>query len=195
MTLTKENFLNLLKIKNEEVYGHSIRTAQIALIICKTYNNLTNNPKINEEQMYNAALFHDFGKLFLPEEILNKHASLNETEYNIIKTHTNVGANFYTALDDDKFIIDGILYHHERADGSGYPERKTKDCLPIQCKIIAIADVYDALASPRCYKSSWQYAQILEFFQKNKHLFDEEIIKILLYTDACKEIQEIYKDF
>lgn len=190
--LTRLDLLDLLKQTNYEVYCHSVRTAKIASLICQKYNSLSNR-YIDKYKVYTAGLYHDIGKIFIPNDILSKPAHLTLAEYKNIQSHVILGAECFKSIENNNdFIINGILHHHEREDGSGYPDALKGDTISVQGKILAIADVYDALASPRCYKKPWTHDKIIEHFLNNKQLYDKKLLDILMFNDVRKEIKKIY---
>lgn len=128
--------------------GHSKRVAGISLEIGKQLGL----SKDKLETLELAALLHDVGKIGVPDEILHKPTKLNEYEYFKIKEHPTIGVNI---LKNVKFLEDSlpiILYHHERLDGSGYPLGIKGSKVPLESRIIAVADSYDAMVSNRPYR-------------------------------------------
>jgi two-component system, response regulator RpfG len=138
-----------------------------------------------------AAPMHDIGKIGIPDAILRKPGSLTESERSVMKTHTLIG---YEILKDSSspFVQRGAeiaLSHHEKFDGSGYPAGIRGHDIPISARIVAVADVYDALTSKRDYKSAWLPSQACEYIagQEGAH-FDPECVKALfarLKTEVC----------
>lgn len=100
------------------------------------------------------AKFHDIGKVGIPDRILNKPGKLDPDEYKIMKTHSQIGKRIADVSKELKDISDLILYHHERWDGNGYPEKLTGDLIPIECRILAIVDTYDAMTNDRPYRKA-----------------------------------------
>lgn len=128
---------------------HSENVANITCRLCEEL-------KLNKDFIVYCticAYLHDIGKVFIPPEILQKPDSLNDEEFEIMKTHTTLGYNM--CMDDPKLrpYSAGPLYHHEALNGTGYPNNLTKDDIPIEGQIIRIADEYDAIVTKRQYKS------------------------------------------
>lgn len=113
------------------------------------------------DQIARAAALHDIGKIGIPDAILLKPGRLTEEEFEVIKTHTTIGCEllekFRGSQDEEfyRYCYDICRYHHERWDGNGYPDHLAGEQIPISAQIVAVADVYDALVSPRVYKSAY----------------------------------------
>ena len=137
-----------IEAKDELTQGHSVRVAGYSRAIAK---ELGFNDKM-VEQVYQTALLHDVGKIGIPDSILKKNGRLTPEEYHQIKQHTTIGANILASISTIAYLEDGARYHHERYDGNGYPQGLKGDDIPIIGRIIAVADVYDALVSRRHYK-------------------------------------------
>lgn len=133
------------------------------------------------EQVYQTALLHDVGKIGIPDSILKKKGRLTPEEYNQIKEHTTIGANILSAISTISYLEDGARYHHERYDGNGYPLGLSGERIPIIGRIIAVADVYDALVSRRHYKEVMNEASARkELLDGSGTQFDPKIIKIFI---------------
>lgn len=149
-------------------------------------------------KLFMASPMHDIGKIGIPDSILNKNGKLDANEWEVMKTHAQLG---YEILKNSKReILQAaaiVSYtHHEKWDGSGYPRGLKGDDIHIFGRITAIADVFDALGSERVYKKAWPLEQILELFneEKGKH-FDPNLINVFMDNlDAFLEIREKYKD-
>ncbi|QEN08911.1 response regulator [Oceanispirochaeta crateris] len=148
-----------------------------------------------------AAPVHDIGKIGIPERILLKQGKLTETEYEIMQKHCEYGEQILQSQSLENLNIplntvipegyntDDLLttaaniakYHHERIDGSGYPLGLTGNDIPIEAKIVAIADVYDALGSVRSYKDAWSEKECLDYIIQNSGIhFDREVVEVFL---------------
>lgn len=138
---------NTIDAKDEYTNGHSRRVAQYTLEIGKQEGLSVDELR----ELYYAALLHDIGKIAIPDNILNKPSKLTDEEYATIKSHTSRGANILSQMHNQR-LADGAHYHHERYDGKGYPEHLSGEMIPAYGRMIAVADVVDAMYSKRVYK-------------------------------------------
>lgn len=139
-------------IEAKDVYtrGHSERVNIYCMMIA---NELKLSEK-DKKSLHWASMLHDIGKIAIPESILNKPARLTDSEYDIIKTHPEKGYEILKPIDQLKDSVEGLLYHHERYDGGGYPEGIRGEDIPFAARIIAVADTYDAITSNRAYRTA-----------------------------------------
>jgi response regulator RpfG family c-di-GMP phosphodiesterase len=130
-----------------------------------------------------VAMLHDIGKLAIPDAILTKPGKLTAEEFEIMKLHPAAGARML-ADTEHPFLVRAAqvaLRHHERWDGSGYPGNLIGEQCPYDARIVAVADVYDALGQPRCYKPGWSDDEIEAYFRKTSgRLFEPKIVDALL---------------
>jgi HD-GYP domain-containing protein (c-di-GMP phosphodiesterase class II) len=133
------------------------------------------------EELEISALLHDVGKIGIPDEVLNKPNKLTEEEYKIIQSHTLIGADLLSEIDFlSKNISLGALEHHEKLDGSGYPYHKKNDEISLFGKLLAVADIYDALTAKRIYKDPWPKEKVLNMLKKDcPTKFDCNIVNAL----------------
>ncbi|HTQ10919.1 MAG TPA: HD domain-containing phosphohydrolase, partial [Fimbriimonadaceae bacterium] len=125
-----------------------------------------------------AALLHDIGKLGVPEYVLLKPGKLTEEEFAKIKRHPEIGADILDAVEFPWPVIPAVKYHHERWDGSGYPRGLKHDAIPLGARILAVADVYDALTSSRSYRNAWTHAEALESISSQAGIqFDPRVVQ------------------
>ena len=147
-----------LKTVDDYTYMHSVA-------VCAMMVGLAKQLGLDEAQTRlagMAGLMHDLGKALMPMEVLNKPGKLTDAEFNIIKTHPTEGHRLLlTGRNVDPLVLDVCLHHHEKTDGSGYPERLRGDEISLFAKMGAVCDVYDAITSNRPYKSGWDPAESL----------------------------------
>lgn len=159
--------------KDKYTAGHSMRVAEYAVRIARILN-------LEHEQieiLRQACLLHDIGKIGIPDGILNKKAPLNEKDRMFIYNHPALGKKILSQVSDFQNILDIIYAHHERVDGTGYPDGKKKEEIPLLARILAVADAYDAMISERPYRpAKTKLEAIKELLNaKDKH-FDAQIV-------------------
>jgi putative nucleotidyltransferase with HDIG domain len=172
------NALNRIKCIDEYTFTHSINTAFYSMFIA-IWMGLDDRQIINATQ---AGLLHDIGKIYIPNEILNKSSPLTEEEYEVIKKHTLYG--YFLLSEFGEFNAEvkrAVLFHHERADLKGYPLSASSDYVGIISKIVAVADVYDAMTTDRVYKKGASPFEAMDFLCKDgmAHL-DTYILKVFI---------------
>jgi HD-GYP domain-containing protein (c-di-GMP phosphodiesterase class II) len=137
------------------------------------------------DDIITASVLHDIGNINVPLEILNKPSELNEYEFGLVKTHVKTSCNIVKHIKYDSPVAEIILQHHERLDGSGYPFGISGNSIIKQARIVAVADVVEAICSHRPHRPSLGVDMALEEIRKNKGvLYDEEVV------DACCELIE-----
>lgn len=131
-----------------------------------------------------AGLLHDIGKIFIPHEILNKPGKLTDNEFDIVKGHALKGWETLSNCSEiDELSLNVCRHHHERVDGTGYPDKLSGDALTLYARMGAVCDVYDAITSTRCYKKGWEPAETIRKMAewRNGH-FDEVIFHAFVKT-------------
>ena len=178
-------FSNFVDAKDPYTRGHSERVARYSKKIAEKLGLSERECK----QIYYVATLHDIGKCCVPDEILKKPSKLTDEEFDIIKTHTLKGAEMVMNFSSIPNIHDGILYHHERYDGKGYPSGKKGKDIPLVGRIIAVADAYDAMNSSRVYRDRLSEDEIISELERNSGTqFDPDIVEIFL--EILKEEKE-----
>lgn len=131
------------------------------------------------KRLASASLLHDIGKLSVPGTLLNKPAPLTEAEFAIVKRHSAAGAALLQGIDPLNHITEAVLYHHERFDGTGYPEGKAGEKIPLMARILAISDVYEATTADRAYRRAMtpQAAKEILLSGKGTH-FDPVLVDV-----------------
>lgn len=162
---------HVVENRNGESGPHVIHVEQITEIILNRLTELTDMYKLSKEdkkQISLASALHDIGKIGIDEKILNKPGKLTEEEYEIMKTHTTIGAIMIHQVkmeEDDtliQFAYEICRWHHEKWDGRGYPDGLKGNYIPISAQVVSIADVYDALVSERVYKKAYSHKKAIE---------------------------------
>jgi putative nucleotidyltransferase with HDIG domain len=176
--------LNTVGAKDNYTEKHSRRVCEYSLRLAD-FLNLDSNQK---ETLRLAGLFHDIGKIGIPDNILTKDGKLTDEEYETIKYHPTIGANILSVSNIFKDVKDVILTHHERIDGRGYPN-KIED-IPYLGRILSIADTFDAITSKRSYKESLDLSYAINELNKCKNTqLDSELV------DKFIELINNSKDF
>lgn len=169
--------LNTLKEKSFETETHVNRMTKNVEIFAKRLN--LSKEKNDELQL--LALLHDIGKISIPESILNKEEKLTDEEWKLIKTHPESGYRILKVIPRFSHIAEGVLYHHERWDGSGYPEGLKGKDIPLLARILTIVDAYDVMISGRPYKEPMTKEEIVEEFKRcSGTQFDPELIDFIM---------------
>lgn len=188
----KELFIGSLKAltssidaKDKYTHGHSERVAFISRWIAE---KLSEREQLDEEQIhmvYLAGLLHDIGKIGIEEVVLRKKGKLTEQEFNRIKQHPSIGAGILHEIKQMRDIIPGVLSHHERVDGGGYPDGLVGEQIPLTGKIVGLADSFDAMTSKRTYRDAMTVEHALEEIEKGLGTqFDEKIGRVFLDSDV-----------
>lgn len=145
-----------------------------------------------------AAPMHDIGKIAIPDAILQKPGKLDENEWGIMKTHSELGYEILMHSERRMLKAAAVIarQHHEKWDGSGYPQGLKGEGIHMYGRITAMADVFDALGCPRVYKPAWELERIVSLFKAERaHQFDPELVDVFLkHLDAVVKIKETYKD-
>lgn len=147
------HFLNRLKHYDLDTYLHSCRVAKLSLMIGKRFVF----DELIIKNIYYAALFHDIGKIKIPKHILYKTTRLNNAEWAIIKKHSLYGAELLKEYPSEAIttdLINSVYHHHERFNGYGYPNGLRGDNIPLNARIISVADALDAMINPRPYRNT-----------------------------------------
>jgi putative nucleotidyltransferase with HDIG domain len=145
---TVETLVRTIQAKDQYTAGHSTRVSRYALMIADKLGMTT---KLKHE-LYLASMLHDIGKIGVPDDLLNRPGKLSEAEMERVRSHVQVGASMIEMLGEMHAIVPLIRHHHECWDGSGYPDGLKGEQIPLVSRIIAVADMYDAMTSDRPYR-------------------------------------------
>ncbi|WP_051689088.1 GGDEF/HDGYP domain-containing response regulator [Butyrivibrio sp. AE2032] len=184
---TKENkalFLQAISclaaaIDTKDVYtkGHSSRVAEYSRMIAKRLGFSDER----QDEIYMIAILHDVGKIGIPISVLNKMGKLTEEEYALVKKHSEMGASILQNIESDPKFALGAKHHHERYDGTGYPDRLSGSAIPEEARIIAVADAYDAMSSDRIYRTRLTQEMIKDELKSGSgRQFDPHFAEIML---------------
>jgi len=145
---TVETLVRTIQAKDQYTAGHSTRVSRYALMIAERLGLSTRD----KHHLYLAAMLHDIGKIGVPDDLLNRPGKLSEEEMERVRSHVVVGASMIEMLGEMHPIVPLIRHHHESYDGSGYPDGLKGEQIPLISRIIAVADMYDAMTSDRPYR-------------------------------------------
>lgn len=171
--------------KDERTSKHSQRVSDYSVLIAKEYGFT----KSEQDNLRNAALLHDIGKIGIPDSVLNKPARLTDEEYAVMKTHVTRGAEILKDFTLIEHVVEGARYHHERYDGKGYPDGLKGEEIPLYGRIIAIADAFDAMTANRVYRKKQDFDYVMGELHKGRGTqFDPELLDIFLRLIDTKKI-------
>lgn len=162
-----------LKTKHEYTFQHSVAVSALMMALARSLG--MQRPAVR--QLGLAGLLHDIGKSKIPNELLDKPTALEPEERALVVTHAERGFKMlYRIGVTDEIVLSVCRHHHERLDGSGYPDNLAGEALSQSVRIAAICDVFDALTSSRAYKEAWTSCQALEWMMRTKGQFDSDLL-------------------
>ncbi len=195
----------LAEYRSDETGFHLERvqhyTRLLARDLALNHPSLGINAQVAEEYARVSPL-HDVGKVAIPDSVLHKPGKLTSEEFEIMKTHSKIGGQLLKDLYDKsgshylKTAYETAMYHHERYDGTGYPEGLKGDEIPLPARIIAVADMYDAMTSKRCYKDAFSHekARSIILSEKGDHLEPRVVDSFVQQEDLWLAIRDRFKD-
>jgi diguanylate cyclase (GGDEF)-like protein/putative nucleotidyltransferase with HDIG domain len=184
---TVEALAGAVDAKDRYTHGH-IRRVQAYAAKLATLLGITEEPELLAIQA--GALLHDIGKIAIPEYILNKPTVLTETEYEKMKIHPVVGANLLSTIEFPYPLIPMVKSHHERWDGNGYPDGLKGEEIPLNARILALVDCYDALTTNRPYRSPMVRDEVVQFFRRESgRAYDPNVVQV--FVDNLEEIENV----
>lgn len=196
---------DIIENRDESTGGHIRRTAKYVEILSKElqkqgkYSDILTNQYVSDMVM--AAPLHDIGKIHISDTVLNKPGKLTDEEFSMMKTHTTAGKELLEKakgdLGDIRYLniaIEMATYHHERIDGKGYPYGTAGGDIPLCAKILAVADVFDALTSKRVYKDAMPFGKACSIIREERGThFDEDVVDA--FTVSSEKILEAMTEF
>ena len=198
------SFATLVESRDSSTGSHVKRTKSYVKIILdeiKT-NNLYSSimTKDFEDKMMNAAPMHDIGKISIPDTILQKPGKLTDEEYSVMKKHSVLGGEIiqeiFKDMDDKEFLniaYDVTRYHHEKWNGNGYPEGLVGKEIPFSARIMAIADVFDAISAKRCYRDAMPLDKCFAIIKEGKGV-DFDPVLTDLFLNAREKVEKVCKE-
>ena len=178
-----------LDAKDPYTCGHSERVALLAKRIAEAMGLSEGD----QELFYLAGLLHDVGKIGVPESVLLKEGRLTDEEFDAVKRHPDIGGKILGGIKQLETICSGVRYHHEKYDGSGYPDGLGGEDIPLMGRVICMADSFDAMTSDRCYRKGLGLDTAIEEIKRSagSH-FDPKVVDALLSTDVYRLREELY---
>ncbi|SKC04388.1 HDIG domain-containing protein [Lachnospiraceae bacterium] len=171
------DMLHNMRMYDDPTYAHSLNVS----LICHVFGRWLGMSDADVDILTLAGLLHDIGKLKIPNEIISKPAKLTDQEYTTVKSHAMEGYNILKDLPINEHVKRAALMHHERCDGTGYPLGLTTKRIDRYARIVAIADVYDAMTSPRVYRGPLCPFQVISIFEsEGLQRYDPEFILVFL---------------
>ena len=170
-------------LRDNETFAHTQRVGEMSATLAQ----LVGLESHECELLRRAAPLHDIGKIGISDAVLLKPGRLTDEEFEHVRTHTTIGADLLSGSHIPVVELARVvaLAHHERWDGTGYPHKLAGEAIPLSARIVAVADVFDALSHERPYKHAWPVEQVIEEFvtQRGRH-FDPNVVDALLHLDA-----------
>lgn len=200
--ITVKTLALLSEHKDPDISGHLDRIQSYARLLARELAGAGDHPEAAHngfvERMAQTSVLHDVGKVAIPEGILFKPAKLNMEEFQVMQLHTRIGGQILGGADEQLRSSLGLsetfltmakeiaLHHHERWDGQGYPDKLREEEIPLAARIVAVADVYDALTSRRVYKPAWTHAQAREtIVAASGRQFDPAVVNAFLRQEEA----------
>ncbi len=169
--------ISTLKISDEYTFKHSVDVATMAMIVAKQHG-------LNDKEVYEigiAGLLHDLGKSKIPNEVLNKPGRLNDEEFAIMKQHSVYGYEILKEKENySPSVLLGVLQHHEKMNGMGYPMGVSSEKMHLFAKILSVVDIYDALVTERSYKKAFSQRDAVEMIMSMTQELDLNVMKSFL---------------
>ncbi|RJP49099.1 MAG: HD domain-containing protein [Anaerolineaceae bacterium] len=171
--------LKLMGARDPYARGHSNHVTELSAGLARAIDL----PAERIESLVFASQIHDLGKIAINEAIINKPGPFTEAEYVMVQHHSILGANLIAPLQLDASIQNAILHHHENYDGSGYPHKIAGESIPLESRILRIADTYDALIHDRVYRSAYSPQKARAIMREESHFFDPNLLEIFFNMD------------
>lgn len=181
-----ESILETLNAKTEETKDHSER---LSLLAVKTMEGLNRYRSSEIEDIKLLALVHDIGKITVDDKILKKESRLDPNEFELVKKHSEAGYKIIRNITDSDDVCNGVLFHHERWDGNGYPQGLSGKDIPLFARVISVVDSYDAMTNDRIYRKAISHEEAVEeIIRCSGSQFDPAVVKAFL--KSCFGIEQ-----
>jgi len=168
---------NAIEARDPYTHGHSERVGSVGYQIALRLHL----SEVSCQEIYLAGVLHDIGKIGIPDHVLLKPGKLEPEEFAIIRKHPEIGHRILEELGKLKFALPGVLYHHERTDGTGYPHNLVGDEIPLMARILAVSDAYDAMTSSRVYRNAMGQQRAVEILRSGmRNQWDCDVVEACL---------------
>lgn len=175
--LTLEAWAKILEYRDRETVGHSRRLVELSTRLAEALGL----PEEKITALRRGALLHDIGKLAIPDEVLLKPGGLNDAERKMMQQHPVIAKQMLSKISFLQPCVEVAYSHHERWDGTGYPDGLKGEQIPLAARIFAVVDQWDALASDRPYRKAWDREKAIAYFQENAgKIYDPQIVRVFL---------------
>ncbi len=185
---TIDGWSRAMDFRDQETEGHSKRVTTLTTTLAVSLG--LKGEKI--EEIYRGALLHDIGKIGIPDSVLKKPGPLDEDEWKLMKRHPVIA---YRMLENIPYLKNSLnipLYHHEKWDGSGYPEGLQGEAIPIEARLFSVVDVYDALSSDRPYRGAWSMEKTVAYIREQSgRQFDPKVVKEFLAMLESPDLKDV----
>jgi putative nucleotidyltransferase with HDIG domain len=189
---TMESLATALEARDDYTRGHSHRVCEVTQLVGQAFSL---NPDLLEELRIGTIL-HDIGKIGVPDAILNKPGRLTDEEYRVMQQHPVIGFDICRPLKISPSILTIIRNHHEKLDGTGYPDKLTSESMPLPLRIVCVADAFDAMSSRRPYRGVLDVASVMtELNRCADSQFDSTVVEVLKELHSAGEFNELYREF
>jgi response regulator RpfG family c-di-GMP phosphodiesterase len=189
---TVEALATVSEYKDEHIGGHLYRIQELTRRLAAALGR----EEPEAESLARASRLHDIGKVGIPDMILSKPSKLSPEEFAIVSRHTTYGNKILEKVPGLELAKAVALSHHEKWDGAGYPHGLAGEDIPIAARIVAVVDVFDALASPRPYKGPWQMADIIEELEAGSgKMFDPTVIEAFLRILRAGDLDDLLREY
>ncbi len=183
---TLEGWSTALQMREKETAGHTKRVADLSMLLAERLGI----PEEERIHIWRGALLHDIGKLVIPDDILHKTEYFDEKEWETIKQHPKYAYEWLSPIEYLRPALDIPYSHHERWNGSGYPQGLSGESIPLAARMFAVIDVYDALSSDRPYRKAWLHENVLQYIKEQAGTeFDPAIVAVFL--DMIQELDHV----
>jgi len=183
--------VSVVESRDPYVYGHSRKVNIYAVALAEAIGLSPDEVS----KVSTAALLHDIGKIGVPDKVLNKKGKLNEENWEEIKAHPRLGANIVSNIPNLVPCANGILHHHERWDGDGYPDGLKGEEIPIESRILAIADTFEAMTAVRPYRPAFSREEVIKELREGAgSKFDPKLVEVFVGLVEAGFSEEVKTD-